>query len=105
MARKRAIPFRPIGALDRDKACCHPSSFFCTGIELGYLFSRFKEKSCDGRSLGVNQYEVPRGLLVLRGCVRTGRLATKALTHAAMLPLQALGINSSRCLIEHQTSR
>jgi hypothetical protein len=94
MARKRAIPFRPIGALDRDKTQRHPSSLFCTGIELGYLFSRIKEESCNGRSLGVNHDEVPRWLLVLRVYVRTGRLAAKALTHVTILPLGALASNS-----------
>lgn len=86
MARECTIPFRPIGALDRDEAGRHPSGLFCTGIELSYLFSRIKEEPCDSRPVGVNNDEVPRRLLVQRVCVRTGRLATKALTHVTIMP-------------------
>lgn len=95
VARERAIPFGPISALDRDKPYSHPSSLFGAGIELGDLFSRIKEEPCNGRTLGVDNDEVPRWLLMLRVGVRTGRLAPKALTHDTILPRPAILLASS----------
>ncbi len=54
VARQCAIPFWPTSPLDRDKPKRHTSSLFGAGIELGDLFSRIKEQSCDGSSVGVD---------------------------------------------------
>src|SRR5438552_1878060 len=81
VAFERAIPFRAIGALGRQKSSHHLCSFLGRGIELGYLLTRIEEEARNDKSPGVDHDEITRRLSMRRMRMRVGCLASKALTH------------------------
>ena len=89
------IPFGTLGANDRNTASRHPRSLFRAGIELGDLLPVIEEKPCECGAPGVDNDKVARRPLVLRVCVRTRRLAAKALAHGTILPRAAKSVRSA----------